>query len=379
MAGRVAIIGTGYEGLRPVVSDLSTREMMFEAASKAYADAGVDPREDVGSFICCTEDLWEGWSIADEMVPDQIGGANRPVCTVPADGVIGLGHAVMQITAGLAEVVALEAHSKVADVLDKEAVERLALEPTYTRPLGLNSDVLAGLEMSAFLAKSGYSTVDTAEVVAASKLRAMKNPRASYGGVIKAEDVVNSGPIALPLRELDKASFAEGSIVLVIASEEWAKKNKREYVLVEGVSWAAATPWLEGGGFERAEYAELAFRRVCKQAKLKPDLTSFDIVELDDTYSYKLLQHLYTLTGRKTSLRRVLGEDSPTVNPSGGALGIGNLIEASGLERILECVLQLKRNAGVMQVNGAERALVLSWRGQPTATGGVAILSGRNR
>src|SRR2546427_1653679 len=157
MGERVGIVGVGYEGFRPLISDLSARELMFEAASKAYDDAGVDPRKDVGSFICCTEDLWEGWSITDEMVPDQIGGAQRPVCTVAGDGIVGLGNAVMQIRAGVCDVVALEAHSKVADVLDKGAVERLALDPTYLRPLGLSNDEMAELEMSAFLERTNFT------------------------------------------------------------------------------------------------------------------------------------------------------------------------------------------------------------------------------
>ena len=98
-----------------MVSDLSTRELMFNAASKAYEDASIDPRKDVGSFICCTEDLWEGWNISDEMVPDQIGGAARPVCTIAGDAITGLGNAVMHILAGVTDVVALEAHSKAAE------------------------------------------------------------------------------------------------------------------------------------------------------------------------------------------------------------------------------------------------------------------------
>jgi acetyl-CoA C-acetyltransferase len=63
------------------------------------------------------------------------------------------------------------------------------------------------------------------------------------------------------------------------------------------------------------------------------------------------------------------------VNPSGGSLAIGNLIEASASHRLLEAVLQLRGEAAKMQVKGAKRALVQSWRGVPTATGGVAILS----
>jgi acetyl-CoA C-acetyltransferase len=38
---------------------------MYEACKKAYVDAGVDVRKDVGSFITCAEDYWEGFSIFD--------------------------------------------------------------------------------------------------------------------------------------------------------------------------------------------------------------------------------------------------------------------------------------------------------------------------
>src|SRR5208282_3306664 len=165
MGRRVGIIGVGYEGFRPMVTDLSTRELMFEAASKAYDDASIDPRKEVGSFVCCTEDLWEGWSITDEMVPDQIGAAGRPLCTIPADAITGLGTVVMHILSGVADVAVLEAHSKAADVLDKKAVEDLAIDPTFMRPLGLDADRLAALEMDGFMRKSGHRIGEVDEVV----------------------------------------------------------------------------------------------------------------------------------------------------------------------------------------------------------------------
>src|SRR5579864_7212896 len=126
MPNRVGIVGIGCEGFRPVVSDLSTRELMFEAATRAYDDASIEARKDVGSFICCTEDFWEGWSITDEMVPDQIGGAGRPVCTIAGDAITGLGNAIMHLASGVADVVALEAHSKASDVTDRAAVDVMA-------------------------------------------------------------------------------------------------------------------------------------------------------------------------------------------------------------------------------------------------------------
>ena len=102
---------------------------------------------------------------------------------------------------------------------------------------------------------------------------------------------------------------------------------------------------------------------------------AFDILELDDTYSYKLLQHVHSIAKSRAEEERVLSGSGPALNPSGGSLGVGNLLEASAMHRLLECVLQLRGDAGPVQVKGAKRALVQSWRGVPTATGGVAVLS----
>ncbi|QQG49217.1 MAG: hypothetical protein HY247_02580 [archaeon] len=374
MAERVEIIGVGSEGFRPAITDLSTRELMYEAAAKAYDDAGVDPRKDVGSFITCTEDFWEGWSITDEMVPDQVGGAGRPVCTVPADGIIGLGQALMHIRSGVADVVAVEAHSKVADVLDKQAVENLALDPTYQRVTGANSDVLAGLEMSAFMKSTGTTRDELSRAVSSSKKRAMSNSRASYGADMKPRDVSEAEPLSLPLRRYDKPDFAEAAVVLVLASERWAKKNKKEGVSVDGLAWMSATPWFEGGDVQGASYLSRAWKAVMKQTGLS-STSGFDILEVDDTYSYKLFQHLGALGLNLTDASKLAQDGGRRLNPSGGSLGTGYLIEASGSHRVLECVLQLTGRAGGNQVKAAKRALATSWRGNPTGTGAAVALS----
>jgi acetyl-CoA C-acetyltransferase len=374
MTDRIAIVGAGYEGFRPLLSDLSTRELMFEAAAKAYDDASVDPRKDVGSFICCTEDLWEGWSITDEMVPDQIGAAGRPLCTVPADAITGLGNAAMHIMAGVAEVVVLEAHSKAGDVLSKDKVEALGQEPALMRPLGIGSDGLAALEMDGFLRSTGYKVEEVDDVVVRSKKRAMRNPRASFAADLSREEVARAGALTSPLKEFDKPPFADAGIVLVLASERWAKRNRRDPVYLESVAWASSLPWFDGGGFSTAGYAKDSYSRAMKRAGLK-GLDSFDLLEVDDTYSFKALQHLNSMARSRSEVRRLVEDGGPAFNPSGGALGVGNLLEASAMHRLLECYLQLKGEAGPIQVKRAEKALVQSWRGVPTATGGVAILS----
>ena len=87
---RIAVVGIGHAGFAPVTAGLSYKELMFEAAQRAYHDAGVDPRTEIDSFVCCSEDFLEGTSIFDEYVPDQLGAMQRPVQTVTADGPFGL-------------------------------------------------------------------------------------------------------------------------------------------------------------------------------------------------------------------------------------------------------------------------------------------------
>ncbi|MHA2303096.1 MAG: thiolase C-terminal domain-containing protein, partial [Candidatus Thorarchaeota archaeon] len=60
---------------------------------------------------------------------------------------------------------------------------------------------------------------------------------------------------------------------------------------------------------------------------------------------------------------------------SGGRLGAGNLLEASSLQSVLECVIQLRGHAGKRQVKDARTAAAQSWRGVPTATGSMLVLS----
>jgi acetyl-CoA C-acetyltransferase len=63
------------------------------------------------------------------------------------------------------------------------------------------------------------------------------------------------------------------------------------------------------------------------------------------------------------------------VNVSGGSLGQGYLFEAGGLARTLECVLQLREEAGERQVEDAGVAVAQAWRGIPTTTAAVAVFA----
>lgn len=381
MADRVAIVGLGYTQFRSISPDVSYREMIFEAATRAYRDAGIEPKE-VDSFVALSEDYLEGTSIFDEYVPDQLGAVLKPVHTVCADAIAGLGSAYMQIKTGMFDLVVVEAHSKASNIVRPEEVELMAYDPVYYRPLGLHPKFLAGLEMRRFMYETGTSEQDCARVVVKNRRNALRNPLAAYPADIVAADVLASDYLAEPLRELDIARPADGAVVFVLAAEEVARGLTDKPVWIRGIGWAQDTPNIETRPLGRAGYAELAAAMAYRMAAIRTPYDEIDFAEVDDTFSYKELQHLEALgLARPGEAARLLEEGvlaadgELPVNVSGGSIGCGHLHEASGLQRVLEVALQLRREAGGRQLLDAHTGLAQSWRGLPTATGGVIILS----
>ena len=383
MKKEVAIVGVGCVGFQPVTPELSYKEIMFEAAVRAYEDAGVNPRRDIDAFITCAEDYWEGFSIFDEFVPDQLGAVLKNLFTVSADGLFGLATAYMLIKTGHFDVVAVEAHSKASDILTYEGIVNFAFDPILNRPLGGHPYYVAGMEMMRYLCETGTSPEECAQVVVKNKRNALANPHACYGAKLTVEDVLNSEVQFYPLKKLEISPISDGCVVFVVASKDAAEKLTDKPVWVGGVGWCTETPCLETRDWGRAVHTELAAKMAYKMAGINNPVKEIDFAEVCDMFAYKELMHMEALGLCRRGEAGQLVKEGVTerdgempVNPSGGMLGMGYALEASGLQRLLEAVLQLRGQAGKRQIEDIETCVVQTWRGIPTATSAVAVLSG---
>ena len=382
MKEKVAIIGIGQSQFRTVSPEVSYKELMFDAAVKAYSDAGIDPRKDVGSFIGASEDFWEGTSIFDEYLPDQLGGALRPVCTIGNEGIHALISGAMHILTGIVDMVVVESHSKLSEVMYPDSVLAFAMDPLLNRPLGINPHAIAGLEMTKYLCESENTREDCAAVVVKNKANALDNPLGAYGADINIDDVLYSEPIASPLNKLDMSQPADGSIVIVLVSEEKALKLTDNPIWVTGMGWCNDTPTLETRDWSYATSAAVAAQMAFKLAGIKSPLNDTDFAEVDDTYSYKELQHLEAIGICEEGKAGMLLDEGffdragqYPVNVSGGSLGLGELLDAKGMAKVAEGVMQLRGQAGKRQIMDASRCIVQSWRGVPTTSNAVMVLS----
>jgi acetyl-CoA C-acetyltransferase len=382
MHDRVAIVGVGCTGFRRVTPGESYKEMVYEAAIRAYNDAGVDPRRDVESFITVAEDFHEGTSIFDEYTPDQIGAALKSVHTITGDGLHGIATAYMLVRTGQFDIVAVEGHSKASNIKTLSEVTAYAQDPILNRPLKLNSHFIAGMEMNRYLYETDNTHEQCAAVVVKNRFNALSNPTAPYGANLSLEDVLSGPILSWPLGVHEAAEHADGAIVMVLASEEKAASLTDKPIWILGAGWNNDSPSLENRDWAHAIYTEEAARMAYRQAGINNPLEAIDIAEVDDTYAYKELQAIEALgfchEGEAGALT-IEGFTSPDsgmpVNVSGGSLGMGNLLDANGLARALEIVLQLRGEAGSHQVDGVNTGLAQSWRGVPTTSGAVLILA----
>lgn len=380
MGDRVAIVGVGVIPPRPSSPDASYRELTFQAATRAYFDAGITHR-DIDSFISVCEDLHEGTSITDEYTPDQLGAILRPVQTIAGDGLQGLAVAVMLIRSGIANVVAVESHCKSSNILRHEEVLEMALDPVYERPLRANPHSVAGLEMRRYLHDTGTPLEAVAAVAVKNRRNALENPSAPYGALLSIDDVLASPPVCEPLRELDVSPYVDGAVVLVLADEARAERAAKP-VWIRGIGWISDSPWLAGRSWSDTQYAALAAAMAYRMAGIAHPEKDIHFAEIDDTYTYKELQHLEAagLAPKGTAGRMTLdGKTERTgrlpVNASGGSLGLGYCFDTTALYRTAEAVRQVRKEAGRYQVTRATTGLVLSWRGVPTQTGGALVIS----
>jgi len=363
MNSRVAIIGIGWTDFRPTSSDLSYKEMMYEAAVRAYADADVDPRQDIDSFITVAEDFHEGTSIFDEYVPDQIGAALKSVHTIPGDGLHGLASAYMMIRTGQFDLV-------------------YAQDPVHNRPMRFNTHFVAGLEMNRYMHETGTTREQCAAVASKNRRNAKTNPIAAFGGDVEIKDIMEAPSLSWPLSIHEASQHADGAIVMVLASEQKVKELSKKPVWIMGVGWCNDSVSLEYRTWGEAIYTREAARMAYRVAEIENPRDRIDFAEIDDTYAYKELQHLEALDLCSQGEAGQWIEDGITnpdgefpVNVSGGSLGMGHLLDATGLARALEVVLQLRGEAGSRQLANVKVGLAQSWRGVPTNSGAVAILS----
>ena len=188
-------------------------------------------------------------------------------------------------------------------------------------------------------------------------------------------------------RKQDCGQVTDGAAVLFLASP----KRAAEYADRRGIA-LDSLPQIKGWGHrsapisyaakvqasEKQEYVFPQVRRAIEDAHRRAgvsDLSQVDLVETHDCFTtteYMAIDHL-GLTAPGESWKAIedgsieMGGRLP-INPSGGLIGLGHPVGATGVRMALDAFKQVTGQAGDYQVEGAKTAQTLNIGGSTTTT-----------
>jgi acetyl-CoA acyltransferase len=373
----VAILGTGMTDLSR--RDLAPETMAYQATHEALADAGLSP-DDLGLVIvanatagrlndqgCVRGQSWLRKAGLSEVpvvnVDNSCAGGSSAlhVATLVAASaerpVLALGVEKMW-TGNRAETMAGIEDGLPADYRHDLHDRRHADDnPAGSILMGLNNAWAQRL-----MEERGVTKRQMAAAAVKAFDHAARNPLAQCQRRTSIDEVLASPQVAGVLTRLMCSSFTDGAAAIVVAGPAITSSPSSPRIIG---SVARSGNGLLDYHDRLAQAADAAW----EAWGLGPD--DFDLVELHDATAPEEIYALESigffgpgLAGPATEAGHT-GMDSPglVVNPSGGLVGRGHPLGATGLAQVVELATQLRGRAGARQVSGARLGLAVNTGG----------------
>jgi len=373
---RVAVIGVGVTKFGK--HDRSSAELFAEAARDAIVDAEIDPRAIQALYFGnVTGGESERQLHMGPLAATLLGLPTIPTTRIEnacATSHAAFRHAVMEIGAGVSDVVLVGGAERILHVPTDHATEFFAYcsDAAYEQPTGLTFPGVFALIARAHMDKYGTTEEQMAHVAVKNHRHGVHNPKAQFRKEISLETVMKSAYVADPLKLFDCCPFTDGGAAVILASEKVAR-NHRRAVWVLGTHAATDTMFMaEKRDLARVAATERAAAGAYMQAGRGPG--DVDVVELHDCFTIAEIVATEGLGFFEPGTGGMAAEKGWTsiggkipVNPSGGLKSKGHPIGATGAAQIAEIVTQLRGEAGPRQVEGARTGLTHTLGGN-TAT-----------
>ena len=369
----VWIVGVGMTkfGKHP---DRTATDLGAEAVLEAIRDAAIDPRRIEAAY--CGH-VFQGM-VAGQRVLAQIGLAGIPLTNVEdacSSGAVATREAALAILAG--------AH----DVVLALGVEHLTTrfrgaftpgEDDLEAAIGLTMPAVYAMRARRHMAEFGTTRQQLALVSVKNKRNACMNPFAQIQTPVSLEEVLSSRPIADPLCLQDCSPVSDGAAAAILCSDRLVNQlGARRAVRLAASALRTGVVEAEPGSMAFEELTARTARDAYERAGLGPE--DIDFAEVHDCFSIAEILRveglgLYAPGAYPAALERgeaAIGGRRP-INPSGGLLGKGHPLGATGVAQVVELVRQLRGEAGVRQIDSARVGLAHCRGGKAAGVEGAA-------
>jgi acetyl-CoA acetyltransferase len=370
----VAILGTGMTDMSR--RDLSLETMAYEATHEALGDAGVSPHE-LGLVISSNAlagRLSDQGCLRGQSWLRKAGLGDVAIVNVDnscAGGSSALHLATMAAMAGDRPVLALGVEKMwtgnraetIAGIEDGLPAEyRIDLHERRHEDDNPAGSILMGLNNAwaqRLMTDAGVTARQIAAVAVKAFDHASRNPLAQNQRTTTIDEVLASPQVAGVLTRLMCSSFTDGAAALVLGGPSVPAPTAAPHII---------------GSVARSGNGSLDYHdRLAQTAEAAWEACGFgphdaDLVELHDATAAEELYALESLgffapgaSGPATEAGETsVGSPGLVVNPSGGLVGRGHPLGATGLAQIVELATQFRGRAGVRQVGGARIGVAMN-------------------
>jgi acetyl-CoA C-acetyltransferase len=369
---KAAIIGVGQSTFVRSYPG-SIRELAFEGFKEAMQDAQITA-QDIGASVICSAPEYDKQRSPAGVFAEYLGLNPQPTFYVESlcsSSSMGVRLAYSLVKSGLHDVVAVVGFQKMSEISSSESQERMGrgADIQWESPFGTMMPAYYAMYARAHMEKYGTTPDDLARIRVKAATYGQLNDKAVYRKPVTFDmfsDPENrmSAPVASPLRVGDCCANADGSSCMIVASEKKAKALSNKPVWILGLGAATTSVNLAGRDlFSGLTVARLAGKQAYEMAGVTP--SEIDVAEVHDCFTIAEMMAYEDLgfaePGKGKELiknKETYKEGSIPVNVDGGLLSKGHPIGATGGSQIRTIVLQLRGEAGDIQVDNPQIGLV---------------------
>ena len=362
MGKRLAICAVAQIKNHPNYHYLRFQNMLLECFESIMEQTKVTfgMEKGIRNIITCSDDVFDARTISNNGMTDVVGAHFRGEEKMAQESINGLGYAMASILSGHDDVILFMGHCKESQSESRRMVTNLAYDPFYCRPLGMDFQNVDALQARAYMEKSKVTDEHLAKIVVRSRKKAKKNPHARENKLVNEKAVMNSPMYSDPLRELHVYPITDWAYGMLLCCEERVKEFTKKPVWLTGYGSCMDSYFLGDKDIASNFSLKNASERAYAKAGIKNPAKEIQIFELSDHAAYQLPMWAEGVgiaeEGKGGKWIDDGGMDKFNVNLSGGHLN-GNPLFLGGAARAIECVLQLRGEAGERQVKGVKKAV----------------------
>ena len=266
-----------------------------------------------------------------------------------ASGQLAIHAAARAIQSGAVKHVAVIGVDPSASQLSASAVRSLygySFDAWTEGMTGITSTALYALSYQCFAKTHDTTNKHLATVTINNRSNAKHNPNAHLGRQHTEQDINDSPLIASPYRRLHCSPLSDGAAAIILSVTDALPAARKNAARIAGIGAASDHAHLgsrkDPGTFKAKTQA---MHRACREAGITP--ASIELAEIYDAYAGAQLQALIALGLSDDFLAdlesgRYSIQGNCPINPSGGLLGQGAAVGATGVAQTASCAMQIE-------------------------------------